>query len=92
MITTQLIGRLGGGVETTETQITKNVIMDPPNGWQKALGVFTGKPSSTAPRLFGDRIQTSTTLPKINGGGIVQKGTPTWFENVTGTVTWIRLE
>ena len=96
-ISTQLIGRLGGGVETRTVNVsasTAAVTVGIPAGWRKAVGIFTGATykSNTVATVFGDPIATFSFSPNVNGGGVLTAGETTSFNSLSGTLTWYRLE
>lgn len=94
-ISTQLIGKLGG-IETQETRIDDNTTTTIPAGWRKAAGVFRGQMvyGTSNGTVFGTSLRpigSGDTVP-VNGGGVLTAGDKTSFRNVSGTLTWYRLE
>lgn len=90
-VTTALIGKLGGGIETQTVEITKPAYVHIPSGWRKAHGVFEGTATSTSPYIFNTR-GTATQGQSVNGGGVLSTGQGTTFTGVTGIITWYRVE
>lgn len=78
-ISTQLIGKLGGGVETKTVSIsTGTTTVGIPAGWRKAAGVFTcdvPAPYGTLLAVFGQRFALAGGAP-INGGGCSRQAKP----------------
>lgn len=91
-VTTQLIGKLGGGgaPETAVTGVTSSGSYGPPAGWRKAAGVFTGESQTKSIRMFDEQISLLYNTLRVNGGGVVTGEAR--FQNVTGTIFWVRLE
>lgn len=69
-ISTALIGKLGGGVETQTVSIDWSALAGIPAGWRKAAGIFTGTQSgSNDVSVFGDTFTPSGYPYTVNGGG-----------------------
>lgn len=90
-ITTRNLGKLGGSVETREQAVNGTSYILLPVGWKKAVGVFTATKPSTGEVTVFNVPYTLASEAKINGGGVLGVGA-SLFRNVTGTITWYRLE
>lgn len=95
-VTTTLLGKLGGEVETVTVSIPSFASPQKiPDGWKKAVGVLeaTNVPKEGGYRIvFGNRITLAEKADTLTGGGVVSEGEFAQFYLVTGTLTWYRLE
>lgn len=90
-VTAQLIGKLGGGKpETAVVKVAGSGVYEPPAGWRKAAGVFEGRSTKDTYRVFDQSYTAYFSSVSVNGGGVVTGGSS--FQNVSGTITWVRLE
>ena len=76
-ISTQLIGRLGGRVETQTVSISDYYgSASIPAGWRKAAGIFTGTATRNVATVFDGKIAPAGDRPNVNGGGCSQPAKP----------------
>ena len=71
-VTTQLIGKLGGGggaPEMQNQQVASTSFVRIPSGWGKAVGVFAGTATAASPTVFGTVFKGMSAGSFLNGGG-----------------------
>ncbi|MCT1450654.1 hypothetical protein [Corynebacterium sp. p3-SID1194] len=94
-VTTELLGRLGGTPETRTVEITtSDRDVSIPAGWKKAVGVFKvdRTPYASIVSVFGCSLQPMVNGNQLSGGAVMSAGEKQELVNVSGTLTWYRLE